>query len=289
MPDFEPISDTQRWSILRTKLAEKKIVEVFQMLRAAGIEPILIKGWDISRYYPHFGTRHFIDIDIGVAPDDFDSAKRLVDSAPFSYMNVDLHRGFRHLDTQPWDNLFENSELITIENTPVRILRAEDHLRIICVHWLTDGGDQKEKLRDVYYLIENRPKDFDWARCLDVVDTKRRRWIVCVIGLANKYFGLDLSDTPIENEAKKLPRWFVKTVEKEWKSDVRLVYLNDFSQNPLDILKQIRKRLPPNPIIATIDCDGDFDARTRIGYQIRDMFIRFKLRRARIKASNEKR
>lgn len=276
MSEFQPTTDEFRWSILRTRLAERKIVEVFQLLRAVEIEPILIKGWDISRYYPEYGMRPFIDIDLSVSPDHFEEAGDIIDSDIAKYINIDLHCGFRHLDTQPWEYLYRFSELVKIAETPVRVLRAEDHLRIICVHWLTDGGEFRDKLWDIYYIVANRPIDFDWDRCLNIVSKNRRRWIVCAIGLAHKFFGLDISGTPIEGEARDLPEWLVRTVEKEWKSDVRLITLGDPGLDYHQFAKQIWKRLPPNPITATIDCEGDFDARTRIVYQIRDIFKRLR-------------
>lgn len=270
------MEDAFRWSILRTKLAETKIVEVFQLLRAGGIEPILIKGWDIARYYPEYGMRMFTDIDLGVSPENFAEAKRIIDSDDAKYINIDLHNGFRHLDTQPWEYLYRFSKLVKIDETPVRVLSAEDHLRIVCVHWLADGGEFKDKLWDIYYLVKNRPAEFDWDRSLNAVSKKRRRWIICAIGLAHKYLGLDLSGTPIQSNARDLPKWLVRTVEREWKSDVRLIILSNPELNKTELAKQILKRLPPNPITATIDCEGDFDARTRIIYQIRDMFKRIK-------------
>ena len=39
---------------------------------------------------------------------------------------------------------------------------------------------------------------------------------------------------------------------------------------------QLRKRIPPNPVQATVDCEGAFDERSRVGYQIRDLFTRLR-------------
>ena len=52
--------------------------------------------------------------------------------------------------------------------------------------------------------------------------------IVCTVGLACEYLGLKVEDTPIVDEVKNIPRWLIKTIEKEWKSDLKLVPLHHF-------------------------------------------------------------
>ena len=98
--------------------------------------------------------------------------------------------------------------------------------------------------------------------------------MICAIGLAHKYLGLDLDDTPIKEEAINLPKWLTNRVEKEWKSNTRLIPLKSVRSDFKKLVPQIWKRLPPNPITATIDCEGDFDAKTTIFYQVRDILKR---------------
>lgn len=272
------IDDSQKWHILHSALHSEKVKKAFQLLRKVGIEPILIKGFALSVYYPENHERMYGDIDLLVSPYDFYKAKSIVKTKEFTGLAVDVHKGARQLDTVSWDNLLQNSQIINIDKVEIRVLRPEDHLRVICVHWLTDGGERKDKLWDVYWVIENRPDNFDWDRCLNIVNKNRRRWIICTIGLAHKYLGLDLSSTPIEDEARQVPVWLVRRVEREWNSQIRLIPLNVAKRNYKIFLQQVFKRFPPNPITATIDCNGDFDAHTRIFYQIRDIFIRLKRR-----------
>lgn len=262
------------WLTLQNRVNELKISEAFEFMESLGFEPILIKGWAVARFYPQIWQRRFIDIDLCVAPKDFEKAKKLLETPQGFRLNIDLHKGLRHLDTLEWKNLFDNSEILKIENTPIRTLRAEDHLRVLCVHWLADGGAYKDRLWDIFYLVKNRPDNFDWDRCLNVVSLKRRKWIVCCIGLAHKYLDLDLADTPIASEAKNLPRWLIKTVEREWRTEVKLRPLQNCLHDRKLFWQQIKKRIPPNPIQATIELEGDFDEKSRAFYQFTNVFTR---------------
>lgn len=265
-----------RWHLIQYKFQEHKIVKTFELFRRHRIEPILIKGWAAARNYPVRHERVFLDTDICVAPDDFEQARRILTGAEGQKLLVDLHRGLRHLDTLAWDDLFAGSEEVALGETPVRVLRAEDHLRILCVHWLNDGGEYRERLWDIYYAVENRPPDFNWDRCLTVVEPKRRKWIVCAIGLARRYLGLRLEDTPIAREAELIPGWITETIEEEWASEIRLRRLPECLTDRQEFFRQLKKRFPPNPIQATIEMGGEFDDRARVFYQLASVFFRIK-------------
>jgi hypothetical protein len=145
-----------------------------------------------------------------------------------------------------------------------------------------DGGARKDRLWDIYYAVKNRRVSFDWDRCLRVVGERRRKWTVVTIGLAHKYLGLTLEDTPIAGEAKDIPKWLINSLEAEWGSDVRLTPIGHNLRDGKMLLKQIIKRIPPNPIQATVDMEGAFDNRPRIFYQIGDTVYRSGLSAKRI-------
>lgn len=265
-----------RWHLIQYKYQEYKIAQIFELFRKHDIEPVLIKGWAAARNYPMKEERVFLDTDICVAPVVYQKARKVLNAAAGQDILVDLHEGLRHLDTVEWENLYENTELIRLPETCIRILRPEDHLRVLCVHWLNDGGAYKDRLRDILYAVENRPPNFDWDRCLNVVDRKRRKWIVCAIGLAHKYLRLDIEDTPIAGTIESIPDWVIETIEREWADDTRLKRLQDCLRDRREFFQQLRKRFPPNPIQATIEVDGEFDNKPRIFYQIGDVIIRIK-------------
>lgn len=261
-------SDNAKWELLQTAIESSSIRSAFELFRSNGVEPVLIKGWAAGRFYPKGTSRPTSDVDLAVVAADFANADRLARSSKTGGLVIDLHRELRHLDTCSWQDLFANSHLVDLDGEQIRVLRPEDHLRVLAVHWLTDGGWFRDRLWDVYYAIDNRPADFDWGRCLNSVSPIRRRWIICVIGLTHKYFGLDIDALPFAAESRDLPTWLIKAVEREWASGIRLLPLYRFTRDPGGFLKQVKKRLPPNPIYATIDMEGSFDATTRIHYQI---------------------
>lgn len=262
------------WKLLQRQVQEQRIEKVFEIFRNNGFEPILIKGWAAARNYPDPCSRLSADMDIAVSPSDYLGCQKFLNRQ--SLVGVDLHCGLRHLDTVSWDNLFEHSQLVKLNKTEVRVLCPEDHLRTLCVHWLADGGVSKERLWDIVYLVKNRSKDFDWDRCLKSVGETRKDWIVCTIGLAVKYLGLDIENTPFKSMSKNLPKWLIKTVEKEWASKVGLKPLQNCLSNRQEFVEQIFKRIPPNPIQATVEMEGKFDEKSRIFYQVGSVFFRFK-------------
>lgn len=261
-------ADTERWNVLQRAVEERSVKAAFEIFRRHGIEPILIKGWAAACNYPIDKFRTSSDIDLAVSENEYDQALKLAQSDESKGLILDIHRELRHLDIASWNKIVGRSELVDIGDSKVRVPAAEDHLRILCVHWLTDGGWFRDRLWDIYYAVENRPHDFDWEVCLGAVSPNRRRWVICTIGLAHRYLGLNIEDLPFRDEAANIPRWLVRAVEKEWASSVRLLPLQDFINRPADLFRQIRKRMPPNPISATVDVEGSFDSQFRFQYQL---------------------
>jgi len=273
-PSPSVTSDADRWYHLQRSVEERTIQVAFDLFRSQGVEPILIKGWAAARNYPSETTRSSTDIDLAFESGSYDKAYRIARDNEFRFLILDIHREFKHLDTVPWQTVFERSQLVKLGNADVRIPSAEDHLRLLCVHWLVDGGWFRERLWDIYYAVERRPNKFDWSICLDEVAENRRRWVIYAIGLAHHYLGLNVDDLPFADTAKKLPAWLIRAVEREWASGLRLMPINQFLREPVMFLKQMRKRLPLNPITATIDVEGSFDSSFRIHYQIGSMLKR---------------
>jgi hypothetical protein len=257
-----------RWNVLQHRRQQIITVQAVECFRSHDIEPLVIKGVSATRYYPEGVYRISVDVDLAVSREDFAKAQHLLKSGTIPL--VDLHCELRHFDTVQWDDLVANSVNLTFPEGQVRVLRPEDDLRLLATHWLTDGGAYKDRLWDIYYLIDRRDANFDWDRCLAIVTKRRRRWIECTAGLAAKYLDLDLSDTPLAGADERLPKWLTRTVESEWAAEIKAIPLEAVLDDRAMLVQQLLRRLRPNPIYATIDCEGDFDARTRVFYQVRN-------------------
>jgi hypothetical protein len=258
----------ERWLILRARLAEENIKRAFEYLRRHGVEPVLIKGWAAARLYPLKHRRPFADIDLAVAPERYETTRKLLDNEFAGSLNIDLHRGLRHLDTLDWETLFAATRTVDLDGVPIRLLAEEDHLRVLCVHWLNDGGADRDKLQDIRYAVARRDPSFDWERCLGAVDANRREWVIRTIALARRYCGLEVEGLDFAPETERLPAWLIRALEKEWASPVRLTPLNTLLWRREEFWRQIKKRIPPNPIQATVEMEGKFDDRPRVFYQL---------------------
>jgi hypothetical protein len=262
-----------RWKILQQQVQEKRIGQIFKVLNENHVEAILLKGWAAARNYPQPFERVSVDVDVAVRPESFaDCANILRVNKVVGY---DLHKGLSRLDTVDWSVLYARAEQVKIGEVSVKILSAEDHLRVLCAHWLGDGGAGRERLWDIFYAVRNRRRNFDWNICLNAAGAKRRNWIVCALGLAEKYLKLDLNETPVSSETKSIPAWVFKTVEKEWRRGLRLKPLHTCLGDGRELYEQIKLRLPPNPIQATIENEAIFDESVRLPLQIRSMYRRF--------------
>ena len=269
------LADEKKWTLLHSKVQQEKIARVFAIFRAKQIEPILIKGFSVERFYPEDISRLSFDIDLSVSSTDYDSALTLLHSQELKGINIDIHRELRHLDTLSWRYYLENSKLILLNNKNIRVLCDEDLLRVMCVHWLTDGGENKDKLWDIYYLVKNRSEQFNWNKCFhDRLPTNRKKWIIYTIGLAHKHLDLNLEGFPFNKEASKLPDWLDKCIRQIWDRKHPFIPLDSCFSDRKMFFYQLRQRLKPNPIMSTIGLEGDFDTKAIYLYQLKYFFMR---------------
>jgi len=262
---------------LESRLNKSKIEEVFALLRSAGIEPILVKGWSASRYYPEQGLRPYGDIDICVRLQEFPAAERTLADLDPKRFRMDLHSGFRKFGIGETEKLFARSELVSIGQTEVRIPCVEDHLRVICFHLMREGAWRPLWLVDVAAVLESLPPEFDWNYCLG--EKRQAAPLVNAIELAHRLLGANVAGIPEAFRAKKIPRWLVPTVLNEWGSSApSMTSRHDFPMSGhlrlrKDLVKGLRHRWP-NAIEATTTMNGPFNDLPRLPFQIGNSLFR---------------
>src|SRR5258708_3980909 len=164
-PSGELMHQAFRLQVLFAKTHETKIQKIFRLLRMAGVEPILIKGWAIGRLYPEFGLRPSGDIDLFVRRDEYPAALEVITSEEARDCWVDLHgRIFELADRDPED-LFLRSELLPCGDQNVRVLSAEDHFALLAVHLLKHRAWRPLLLCDFGLLLESLPENFYLKVC----------------------------------------------------------------------------------------------------------------------------
>ena len=265
--DFE-----EKWHLIQQKALTLCLASIFDEFRISSIDAICLKGWSVARFYPEGRIRSYNDIDLVVANRDYEKALELVRKGQFSGIAIDLHRGIRDRDTLSWEQLFSRSYLTQLHDAEVRVLGDEDNLRITSTHWLIDGGEFKEKLWDIFYLVSNRREVFDWDRCLNAAGPTRRTWVLAAVATARDYLGLNVSGLPREFTEFELPSWYKETLERKWVREpmLRIPLLSCWKRPDL-LVQQIQRGFPPNPIAATTDTEGAIDHTARWPYQLKSI------------------
>lgn len=244
-----------------------------QRLYSEGVQPILIKGWAAARLYPERGLRPYGDIDLMVRSEQYPHG--LIATRDIGgESNIDLHNGFGERDNSRFDDLFERSQTIELDDVDVPVLSPEDHLRVLCLHLLRHGAFRPLWLCDVAVAVETRSPEFDWDLCLST-DKRVADWIACTIGLAHQLLGAQVDDTPVADRAKNLPSWLVPTVLKLWEKPFAMDHgiakhrapMSKYLRDPRGLLADLRNRWP-DPISATVYTKGPFNELPRWPFQI---------------------
>jgi len=268
-----------RLTTLRSMISDSRIKTVFQLLRSADVEPILIKGWGVAQYYPERGLRPYGDIDVCVRADQYRTAASALAGLPRRQYRVDLHQGFEKFGDENFEELFSRSQLERLDEVDVRVPSREDHFRLVCFHLLREGAWRPLWLCDVAAMLEARQADFDWKLCLN--SKRGTQAVACAVALAHSLFEANTSDIPDAARLKQFPDWLIRTVMSEWDSLVpsmshrhsrpMLMHL----RRPTRLLQALRHRWP-NPIEATITMKGRINEWPRLPLQIGNCLYRTK-------------
>jgi hypothetical protein len=213
-----PLREAYRRQVLEAAIMEGQFRELAQRFQAAGVEPILIKGWAVARLYPEPGLRPFDDFDLCVPPEQLAAVKNVLDQAAGQCGWVDLHRGVPEVPDRTWDELWQRSQRVSLGEVEVRLLAAEDHLRLLCLHLWRHHAYRFYRplwLCDIGAFLETLPAGFDWDYCLHG-DRVTVDWVRCVLGLAGRLLGARLEHPAVAERIRTLPPWLVNTVLWGW-------------------------------------------------------------------------
>lgn len=269
MPDLNKV----KYQMLTFQMNLTSVQKIYEVFESENLSPVLIKGLAAAINYPQPFQRVFSDIDLAVEPSAFEKAQIIIRRNNF---NIDLHKGLRHLDVLDWDKLFQNSLMTKINETGFRVLCPEDHLRVLCVHWLNDGGADRTRLWDIYFCIKKNFQIFDWERFFYSVDEKRREWLWIVLLAVREYVGSSLIESIPQYDSQILPEWIKKELEKEWGSDDRLTPLERVLSDKKALYKQIRRRFPPNILQAIVETESEIQVDALYFVRGRDFIKRAK-------------
>ena len=260
---------------LQNARQERKIVQAITLLRSAGVEPLLVKGWAVARLYPERGLRPYGDIDLCVRPEQYATAVDALAAPAAETLAVDLHKGLPQLHRPSLDDVYERSQLVTLGEIDVRILGPEDHLRYMCIHMLQHGAYRARWLCDIAVVLESLPEDFDWAHLLRG-DRRPADWVASTVCLAHQLLGADLDGIPTAERDRHLPRWLIPSVLSQWSKEEHYMDIGSIAyslRHPAQLLKGLRLRWP-NPIQATVRVGGPFNEMPRLPFQLLECVLR---------------
>lgn len=259
-----------RLQVLQAAIHERRIERILPVLRSAGIQPLLGKGWAIARLYPDPGLRPYGDIDLYVPSEQFLEAAAALAAAHMEERPEDLHRGFAELDDRDTREIHARSQLVKLGGLEVRVFGPEDHLRLLALHMLRHGLIRPLWLCDVAVALESLPGAFDWAYFFRG-SPRRSEWVAGGLELSRRLLDARIDAVPKSRRATRLPLWLVPSVLRQWAKATTpqgaRTPMAAFLRRPEGLLEALRLRWP-NAIEATIHVGGPFNDLPRVPFQL---------------------
>lgn len=265
--------DAYRIYTLQSALDRRHIAEAFRLFRSHSLEPVLIKGWSIGRLYPEPGLRPRGDIDFCLHPEQYAAGRKALKQPGAWQYNVDLHRGFAKFDGSEFQSIYQKSELVPLNDADARVPCMEDHLRVLCMHFMRHGGSRPLWLCDIALVLERRSADFDWDRCLGR-EKRVAGPVSCAIDLAGSLLGACIDNTPGTSLAKGQSAWVASTVLRQWGAGFAVrTPARACLRRPRRLVRELRNHWP-NALEATIRTGAPMVFRPRLALQMGNSAIR---------------
>jgi Uncharacterised nucleotidyltransferase len=253
-PLAQSLLQAARLTVMRNAYVRSQIKVIVEILRAEAIEPILMKGWASARWYGCPELRGYGDVDLLVRPRQLSAAKSLLSGRA----DVDLdHYEFEKRSETAIEDIFEHAQLVDCNGYSVRVLGAEDHLSMLCLHFGRHLAAYAVGLCDIAAALESLPAGFDWKRFLGT-SARDAHWTECCLRLAQELLGARV-EHPVQ-----IPRWLVPAVYEQWSTKLSpVVPIGQSSNRPL---KALLDRWP-SPLKATLLLGARIDNAPRLPYQ----------------------
>jgi hypothetical protein len=275
---------------------EQALGDLTLLFHQNDVEPLTFKGWAIAHHYSERHLRAMGDVDLCAPPGRFDELADLFRRHGFHQLNatadviqgrtmcftspsgssgkhlmIDLHERLDKFFLPPLGDVFARAIRLQVGDRSILAPAAEDHLRIIAIHFLRDGGWRPSSLCDVGAMIEGVSPAFDWELFLGDAP-QRRLWVACTLQLAHELLGARLDNVPERYLIHSMPKWLSTTVLREWKKPFskhharpRISFV--WRQHHYEFLGEILARWP-NAIRSTVELDADFNKFPRWPYQL---------------------
>ncbi|MFY9580038.1 MAG: nucleotidyltransferase family protein, partial [Gaiellaceae bacterium] len=153
------------------------------MIRNASIRSILLRGPAFALWLYQDGTRSYSDVDLLVAPEDFERAERVLSELGFARSAipppaghaqllsrsrdsaaVDLHRaivGIGVPENEAWSVLAACTEAIPVGGADVDVLRPHARAMVVVLHAAQHGVGKPKPLEDLSRVLGKFTKA-DW-------------------------------------------------------------------------------------------------------------------------------
>ena len=196
------LQQAYRLHAIEALLHERQLARVLGRLHAAGVEPLLGRGWAAARHYTEAGLRPYRNFDLYVGAAQSQAARAALEREQAA---VVLNVGCAELNDRPWSLLNERAQSVPLGGGRVRVLGVEDHLRLLALQMFRRGACRPLWLCDLAAIVESAG-DFDWDHFLGG-DRRRTDWVCCALVLARELVGADLGSAPPPVSARVLPQW----------------------------------------------------------------------------------
>lgn len=247
-------------------------------LKQSNIPHVFIKGLALGSYYASPQSRPVGDIDLCCGKERYEDAvnevARLTGNSPLrigeksttlhmrgdrlsSFISVDVHKSLSAYELD--DSALKMAKKVWTFGLELPTLSEEEHLRLICLHFLKHGGWRPIWLCDVAAMAESLPSDFDWDRCMK--DERTAHYVSTVLELSRRILGAEFEMAGRYRPAS-LPDWLTPEVLRQWsmphkahmpKSPIRYTLANEPKKLPSALAARW-----PKPLHAVFIMKGRF-------------------------------